>query len=134
MDAREQRGLVIAATSWLENKNGNWLVPSQSGNGRYIVKPADDGYRCNCPDHVSRGTKCKHIYAVEYTITREQSIFFDTNEQGETTVTQTERVTQTAKITYKQDWQAYNAAQTHEKAHFLSMLHELCADIDEPAQ
>ena len=34
--------------------------------------------------------------------------------------------------TYPQDWPAYNAAQTSEKANFLSMLAELCATVEQP--
>ena len=26
---------------------------------------------CTCPDHLEAGFKCKHLYAVEYTIKRE---------------------------------------------------------------
>lgn len=34
--------------------------------------------------------------------------------------------------TYPQDWHAYNAAQTSEKANFLSMLAELCEYVEQP--
>ena len=37
MDARQERGLVIAATSRIEKNRLGWKVPSQSGNGTYIV-------------------------------------------------------------------------------------------------
>lgn len=36
--------------------------------------------------------------------------------------------------TYPQNWKAYNAAQTTEKAHFLDLLHALCAGVEEPPQ
>jgi len=134
MDAREQRGLVIAATTKLENANGAWLVPSQSKNGCYTVKQAGEGYRCNCPDHEARGVKCKHIFAVEYTVSRESVTEIGTNAKGETTVTKTERLTVTEKVTYKQDWTAYNAAQTSEKRMFLPLLQDLCRSVDEPEQ
>ena len=49
MNAREQGGLAIAATTKLENANSAWLTPSQSGHGRHIVKPLGEGYRGNCP-------------------------------------------------------------------------------------
>ena len=42
-----------------------------------------------------------------------------------TTVTDTAAV----RVTYAQNWPAYNAAQTTEKAHFTALLHELCATI-----
>ena len=34
--------------------------------------------------------------------------------------------------TYPQDWRAYNAAQTNEKAKFLDLLDDLCGGIAEP--
>ena len=36
--------------------------------------------------------------------------------------------------TYPQNWRAYNAAQTHEKAKFQELLSELCTDIKEPVR
>lgn len=38
------------------------------------------------------------------------------------------------KKTYPQNWRAYNAAQTSEKAKFLELLHALCGGIEEPSQ
>jgi predicted nucleic acid-binding Zn finger protein len=65
---------------------------------------------CTCPDHETRGLKCKHIFAVEFAIKRKQ------NRDGSTTVTKTVTVTETIKKpTYPQEWPAYNAAQTNEK-------------------
>ena len=77
MDAREQRGLEIAAKAKLQRQGNRWFVPSQSGktgisqgSSYYTVKPDISNPECNCPDHEMRGLKCKHIYAVEYTIKR----------------------------------------------------------------
>lgn len=78
-----------------------------------------------CLDHEMRRVKCKHIYAVEYTIRRE----YATN--GETS-TLTETVT--VRKTYKQEWPAYNAAQANEKDQFQSLLHQLCQGIGGPSQ
>ena len=44
MDARQQRGLAIAATARITKKGDAWVVPSQSLNGRYTVTMDDDGY------------------------------------------------------------------------------------------
>ena len=66
--------------------------------------------------------KCKHIFAVEFTIRRE------TNSRGETTVTKS------VKVTYRQNWTAYNAAQTTEKAQFMVLLSDLCKSVAEPGQ
>jgi transposase len=125
MDARQQRGLEIAAIAKITQKNGAWSVPSQSGQGRYTVDPKTS--HCNCPDHETRGVKCKHIYAVEYVIQREFN--FD----GSETVTETITISETVKrTTYPQNWKAYNAAQTHEKEMFLDLLHDLCRGVSEP--
>src|ERR1019366_4880737 len=39
---------------------------------------------------------------------------------------------ETVRKTYKQDWPAYNAAQTHEKEKFLMLLQDLCRGVQEP--
>ena len=104
-DNRQQRGLEIAATAKIAKKGGAWLVPSQSGKGRYTVCLDPTEPHCSCPDHEDGGHKCKHIFAVEYVIQREH------NSDGSTTVTETLTVRETRK-TYPQDWRAYNAAQT----------------------
>jgi transposase len=126
MDARQQRGLEIAAIAKITKKKGEWSVPSQSGKGRYTVDATNS--HCNCPDHETRGVKCKHLYAVEYVIQRELN--FD----GSTTVTETVTIQKTVKRTYPQNWKAYNEAQTHEKEKFLGLLHELCGGVSEPEQ
>jgi hypothetical protein len=115
MDARQQRGLEIAAITKITQKDGEWTVPSQSGMGRYKVDP--DKSHCNCPDHETRGIKCKHIYAVEYVIQREFN--FD---DGTVTQTETVPIQKTVKRTYSQNWTAYNAAQTNEKGKFQELL------------
>ena len=67
MNAREERGLAIAAMCKIEHKGGVYLVPSQSGKGRYTVCPDAEHPHCSCPDHETTGDRCKHIYAVENT-------------------------------------------------------------------
>jgi len=64
MNDREQRGLLIAATAKITRKGGVWIVPSQSGKGRYTVSPDQAEPHCSCPDHETRGCTCKHIYAL----------------------------------------------------------------------
>lgn len=39
-----------------------------------------------------------------------------------------------SKPTYKQEWSAYNEAQTNEKSKFQALLYELCRGIEEPVQ
>jgi transposase len=128
MDGRQERGMRIAACCKLEKKGRAWLVPSQSGKGRYTVVPDPVTPHCTCLDHGEGGHKCKHIFAVEYVSKREE------NPDGSATVIQT--VTVTEKIekrkTYPQVWPAYNAAQTHEKEHFLDLLADLCKGVQGP--
>ena len=97
-------------------------MPSQSGDDSYTVNLDGDTPHCTCPDHTMRQVKCKHIYAVEYTLRRE------TKPDGTTTVTKTVRVT------YRQNWPAYNAAQSHEAERFTDLLHGLCEGIVQPPQ
>jgi transposase len=124
MDGREQRGLAIAALCKIDRKNGVWLVPSQSGNGKYAVIQNGPARKCSCPDYEDRQLPCKHIYAVEFVTQRE--LFPD----GSETVTRSMTVTE--KVTYRQDWPAYNDAQSHEKDRFQILLNDLCSAIAEP--
>lgn len=71
MEARQERGLQIAEHSKIVKTPVGWKVPSQSGNGTYIVN-LDHGHPfCTCPDFEARNQPCKHIHAVEFTIQRE---------------------------------------------------------------
>lgn len=126
MSEREQRGLAIAALCKIDKdpKEGVWIVPSQSGAGKYKV--THDGLfpHCTCPDFELRGGKCKHIFAVEYTIERE------VHADGSETLTRTMTVVE--KVTYKQDWPAYNVAQATEKKRMQVLLADLCRNLPEP--
>src|SRR5579863_1186454 len=105
METREQRGIAIAKGKALKQKGALWVVPSQSGSGTYVVEPGTQKPNCTCPDYETRGIKCKHLYAVEWTIRH------SVNEQGDVTIERTMRVS------YRQNWAAYNAAQVVEKEH-----------------
>src|SRR5437868_3058493 len=64
MDARQQRGILIAATCRLHrNNDGTWLVPSQTGRDAvgYTVNIETRG--CTCPDHPEGGFTCKDYHA-----------------------------------------------------------------------
>src|SRR5258708_6863433 len=104
IEIRQQRGLVIAATSKITKRDsGTWIVPSQSDKGRYAVTIFKEGKYCTCPDFELRQQPCKHVYAVQYVLFRE------TTTNGDNT---TVRETATVRVTYAQNWPAYNAAQT----------------------
>jgi SWIM zinc finger len=124
MDVRKERGLQLAQRGHIVKQGDGWQVLSQTGNGHYLVK-LDNTPSCTCPDFEIRGQKCKHIYAVECLI-----VWETVTDGSQTTVTQTK----TIRVTYKQKWPAYNAAQTEEKARFVVLLHALCALVDQPFQ
>jgi transposase len=126
MDIRQQKGNEIADRARIIKEGNLYLVPSQSGKGKYKVRP--DLPYCSCPDFDFRRQPCKHIFAVQVTIERTKTTV---TENGKTTVTETIKVT---RKTYKQVWPAYNKAQTQEKRLFLYLLHQLCQGIGSPAQ
>jgi transposase len=129
-DARQHRGLIIAATSRaIRQKGGVWTVPSQqNGHGPYHVNLQTK--KCSCLDHVEGGHKCKHIWVAEIVYQRE----FEFNDDGSVTITETETVAVQAvkRTTYSQNWPAYNAAQVNEKSTFQVLLRDLCKGIVEP--
>src|SRR5262249_41874032 len=52
LEARQQRGLDLATTVKIVRKRNEWIVPSQSGKGRYKVRAISKRkFKCNCPDH-----------------------------------------------------------------------------------
>jgi len=122
MDAREERGLQIANTCKIEKNKLGWKVPSQSGNGTYIVSLDNGEPFCTCPDFDTRHQPCKHIHAVEFVLQRE------VKPDGTTVETKTMR------ITYNQDWHNYNNSQIHEQEHFVDLLRDLCNGIPQPEQ
>lgn len=125
MELRQQRGLVIAATMEIRRQGVGFVVPSQSQHGKYTVDAGRT--RCTCPDFEERQMACKHLFAVEFFVKRETV----TNDStGETVVSET----RATRITYGQNWPAYNAAQTSEKDHFCRLLRDLCAGVPEPEQ
>jgi hypothetical protein len=131
MSIREVKGQNIADRFRIERKGNLYLVPSQSGKGKYKVDV--EAKRCTCPDFDIRQQPCKHIYAVEFTIRRERKVTERTDAKGFTTTTTTETV-KIKRKTYPQVWPAYNMAQTQEKAQFLYLLNQLCRGVGSPAQ
>lgn len=123
VDGRQLRGMELAVTKRIKKSGAAWIVPSQTNRGsKYAVTRMDSGYRCTCPDYELRGLPCKHTYAVQY------SLFRETAPDG------TVRETETLRVTYTQDWTAYNAAQTSEKETFCRLLRDLVAGVAQPEQ
>lgn len=128
MDARQQKGREIAEKSKITRKGNLWLVPSQQGRGM-LYKVDLDAERCSCPDYEVRRQTCKHLYAVQFVIEKTVYSIETVTERGKTTET-----VEVTRKTYRQEWPAYNKAQTQEKAQFLYLLHQLCQGVGEPAQ
>jgi transposase len=122
MDIRQQRGLEIAALHRINRKGEIYIVPSQSNNGQYKVKLGPDD--CNCLDFQSNKTKCKHVFAVEYMLQRENG----------KAAPLPEGVVPLRAKNYTQNWPSYRLAQINEKAKLQQLLYELCSGIDEPIQ
>jgi transposase len=118
---RKERGAILASEFDIEQSHRGWRVPSQSGNGTYVVTIEDDKKTCTCPDYKNREETCKHIHAVEFTKEYEQT------EEGL-------EVTESVTTTYTQDWPAYNDAQRNEYRVFMELIGDLCQQIEEPEQ
>jgi transposase-like protein/predicted RNA-binding Zn-ribbon protein involved in translation (DUF1610 family) len=65
---REERGkAIVEASNQIKRINEKeYAVLSQSNHGVYEVLRTSIGWMCQCPDHIYRGVKCKHIFAVEF--------------------------------------------------------------------
>src|SRR5437899_11778057 len=64
---REQKGLEISDHVKRVDEH-TYKVKSQSSNGTYNVISGELGWLCSCADHMFRGVKCKHIFAVELSL------------------------------------------------------------------
>jgi transposase len=120
MDLRELKGLEIAARCRLTYADGAWLVPSQSGNGTYRV--VLDPLSCACEDFALTGKPCKHVHAARLVQERDYG--------GRPPAIAADAVPK--RPTYKQNWSAYNLAQSTEKHRIQVLLADLCAGVPEP--
>ena len=118
----QQRGIAIAAIAPIRPDRFGFRVPSQSGNGSYLVN-TEHGPYCTCPDLEKREQACKHYYAVQVWQQREQ------HPDG-TTI----EVVETKQVRVSKPWSAYNAAQVHEGDMFAVLLRELCNTVPQPPQ
>lgn len=78
MESREIKGFAIIAKGDLPVavSEEEFLVPSQSGNGKYAVKHLD-GWQCDCLDFKTRGIECKHIHATKFLLKMRNKIEAD---------------------------------------------------------
>lgn len=117
IDSRKEKGQQIASAKKIRKLQGDWVVPSQTGSGVYVVSKSG----CTCPDWETHRDRCKHMFAVE--------IYVQARKNRDGSVTVTSETVITKKATYKQDWESYNAAQTCEKEYFGILLQQLCAGL-----
>src|ERR1044071_1587848 len=104
MSIRQQKGLQIAQRGHITQQGRLYIVPSQSGKGRYKVDP--DKRHCTCPDFDFRREPCKHLFAVEHIIeTATQTTTTTTDAQGNTATTETVKV---KRQTYRQERHAHH--------------------------
>ena len=121
-EQRQEAGLEIAKERRILKKGHEWIVPSQSGHGNYIVTMKLEGRiqfrKCTCQDYELNARDCKHIYAVLYMekLLRKQQ----------------PQIEKKPRKQYGQNWEAYNKSQIEEKEMFLKLLAELADTVSEP--
>lgn len=74
---REERGKEIAEQPKAIRRISETLykVKAQTrGWGFYKVLKTEIGWKCSCPDHINRGVKCKHIWAVEFSAAMHEQV------------------------------------------------------------
>ena len=120
---RRKRGKAIAALVTIGKNKLGYKVPAQSGSGSYVVNIDDESY-CSCPDFEERQRPCKHIYAVQYVIMRDEGLG-DGADDGALEI-------EAVPVKYERDWSIYNKAQVNEGDHFVRLLRELCNTVEQP--
>jgi transposase-like protein len=74
---RELKGLEIAKAieSQITRINAvTYQVHSQTGNGKYAVCFSNKQWYCECPDFYFRHAKCKHIWAVQFSLKMREQV------------------------------------------------------------
>ena len=123
VEMRELKALEIAARSRITFDGSAWVVPSQTGSGRYRVAIGSQP-SCECEDFQNRRLPCKHVIPARLVHERDRG--------GTPTVIVTDAVPK--KPTYKQNWPLYNQSQQTERDRFRELLFDLLKGIEEPEQ
>jgi transposase len=120
---RKERGTLLAQNheDEIQRTTQGFQVPSQTTEQKQYTVETGKDWKCSCPDHQERECKCKHIWAVELTVTRK------VDEQGN--VVEKREIKKT-----EQNWTAYNQAQTNEHRIFMEMLSDLTDTVEQPKQ
>ncbi len=74
--SREERGQAIAQLNGQVRRidANTYTVKSQSHNGEYTVSKVNDEWVCSCPDNQHRHLICKHIYAVDFSVSLRKEV------------------------------------------------------------
>jgi transposase len=121
MDMRELKALELAARSRIVFDGSAWVVPSQSSGKKYKVTIGAEP-SCECEDFALTQRPCKHVLAARLVCERDHG--------GKAPEIVVDAVPK--RPTYKQNWPAYNEAQTTEKRRLQVLLADLCAGVAEP--
>jgi transposase len=113
--------MELAARKRITYDGHGFSVPAQSRAEPYRVtlRPAES---CACEDFQLRRLPCKHVFAARLVQEREFG--------GHAPAIDTDRLPK--KPTYRQDWPAYNLAQSVEKRRLQVLLAELCRGVPQP--
>jgi hypothetical protein len=117
---REERGRQIARLGGIHSLGGRYVVPSQSANANvptYLVDVVEQ--TCTCPDFELRRKPCKHYEACMFWLSWEGAMNVET---GEITLPKKKQQS-------RQNWPAYNRAQTTERRRVPQFLHSLCLGV-----
>ena len=117
---REQRGRQIAQRGGIRQLGARYVVPAQSANSNvptYLVDVVEQ--TCTCPDFELRHRPCKHYEACMFWLVWEGAVNVETGEI----------VLPKKKQQSKQNWPAYNRAQTTEGERVPLFLKALCAAV-----
>jgi hypothetical protein len=71
VQTRKERGEHILPQDIEQVNPSTFWVKSQSGKGGYSVTLFQGRWACDCPDNRYKGAKCKHIYAVESSLSEQ---------------------------------------------------------------
>src|SRR5439155_10749120 len=115
VDLRELNALELAARARIVWQDDAWRVPAQSNGGTYRVVTWPGAESCECEDFQLRQQPCKHVIAARLVEERE----------GKRPAPPIDTEAPPKKKTYRQNWPAYNLAQTTETDRFQELLADL---------
>ena len=125
-EGRRQLGLAIAHLhqhNIMPDRYG-YKVPSQSGHGAYVVNVEPGLLYCDCADFQERQRPCKHVYAVQALIRRDERLSNPPEPPAPPVA---------VRMSSRQ-WRQYNTAQVNEGDLFARLLRDLCDTVEQPPQ